>query len=119
MSGFMRRVGITDLLVISWAVVGAQLIRFGAHVAQPKLPTVAEASPDLTYTAFSVLMILAWLLLLRMHGAYDRRLLGHGPEEYKAVAVASLRLFTVVAIVSYVFRLEVARGVRGCFETKN
>ena len=29
-SGVMRRIAITDLLVIIWAVLGAQLIRFGA-----------------------------------------------------------------------------------------
>lgn len=109
LSGFMRRIGITDLAVIIWAVLGAQLIRFGAVGAEVQVPA-ARTFPDLKYTVFSVAMILAWLLLLRLHGAYDRRLLGHGPEEYRAVAVASLRLFTVVAIVSYVLRLEVARG---------
>jgi hypothetical protein len=48
--------------------------------------------------------------MLRLHGAYDRRLLGHGPEKYKVVATASFRLFALVAIVSYVMRLDVARG---------
>jgi exopolysaccharide biosynthesis polyprenyl glycosylphosphotransferase len=48
--------------------------------------------------------------MLRLHGAYDRRLLGHGPEEYKVVATASFRLFALVAIASYVLRLDVARG---------
>ena len=37
----------------------------------------------------------------RLHGAYDRRLLGHGPEEYKVIATASFRLFAVLTI-SYV-----------------
>ena len=45
----------------------------------------------------------------RLHGAYDRRLLGHGPEEYKVIATASFRLFAVLTI-SHVLRLEVARG---------
>ena len=110
MSGFMRRVGITDLLVIIWAVLGAQLIRFGPDAAQAKLPAGTETFLDLRYTALSAVLIAAWLLMLRLHGAYDRRLLGHGPEEYKAVAVASFRLFSVVAIVSFVLRLQVARG---------
>jgi exopolysaccharide biosynthesis polyprenyl glycosylphosphotransferase len=51
-----------------------------------------------------------WLLMLRLHGAYDSRLLGHGPEEYTVVATASFRLFAVVTMVSYVLRLDVARG---------
>ena len=48
--------------------------------------------------------------MLRVHGAYDRRLLEHGPEEYKVVATASFRLFALVAITSYGLRLDVARG---------
>jgi exopolysaccharide biosynthesis polyprenyl glycosylphosphotransferase len=106
----MRRVAVSDLVVISWAVVGAQLIRFGSDT--PKLNSSAAGAtiPGLEYTALSVLLIAAWMLILRLHGGYDRRLLGHGPEEYRAVALGSFRLFSVVAIASYVLRLELARG---------
>jgi exopolysaccharide biosynthesis polyprenyl glycosylphosphotransferase len=110
LSGFLRRVRVTDLLVIIWAVLGAQLIRFGPGPVKTMLPGAAATSVNLKYTAFSAVLIVAWLLMLHMHGAYDRRLLGHGPEEYKAVATASLRLFAVLAVVSYVLRLDVARG---------
>jgi exopolysaccharide biosynthesis polyprenyl glycosylphosphotransferase len=108
--GFLRRVAITDFLVISWAVLGAQVLRFGPHSADAKLPTGTETFLDLRYTALTALLIVTWYLMLRLQGAYDRRLLGHGPEEYRAVALASFRLFAVVAIASYVLRLEVARG---------
>src|SRR5450756_2549335 len=101
LSGFMRRIGITDLMVVIWAVVGAQLIRFGRDGAA-KLPVGSKTLPDLKYTAFSAALIVAWMLMLRLQRAYDRRLLGHGPEEYRAVAVASLQLFSLVAVVSYV-----------------
>ena len=106
----MRRVGITDLLVVIWAVCGAQLIRFGAGVPDPKLPAGAATRTTVEHAALTVVLIVAWLLMLRLHGAYDRRLLGHGPEEYKIVAAASFRLFAMVAIVSFVLRLNVARG---------
>jgi exopolysaccharide biosynthesis polyprenyl glycosylphosphotransferase len=48
--------------------------------------------------------------LLNVHNAYDHRILGHGSEEYKAVATASFWLFGGLAVVSYVLRLDVARG---------
>ena len=110
LSGLMRRVAITDLVVISWAVVGAQLIRFGSGTSDANSAAVEQTLPDLRYTTLTVALIVAWMLMLRLNSAFDRRLLGHGPEEYRAVAVASIQLFSVVAIASYVFRLELARG---------
>ena len=108
--GFLHRVGITDVLVIIWAVVGAQAVRFGPVPVEAMLTDVPTPPLDARYTTFSVVLIVAWVLMLRLHGAYDRRLLGHGPEEYKVIATASFRLFAVVTIVSYVLRVEVARG---------
>jgi exopolysaccharide biosynthesis polyprenyl glycosylphosphotransferase len=101
LSGILLRIRITDLLVIIWAVLGAMIIRFGS---------AAAASPDLKYITFIAMLVTIWVLMLHLHGAYDRRLLGHGPEEYKVVAKASFQLFAVLAIVSYLLRLEVARG---------
>ena len=107
---FLHRVGITDVLVIIWAVVGAQVVRFGSVPVEAMLTDVPKPALDTKYTTFSVVLIVAWVLMLRLHGAYDRRLLGHGPEEYKIIATASFRLFAVLTIVSYVLRLDVARG---------
>ena len=109
-SRVMRGIGATDFLVITWAVLGAQLIRFGPAPMAPMLSRAATTSVDLRYSPFSAVLIVTWLLLLKMHDAYDHRVLGHGPEEYKAVATASFRLFAVVAVASYVLRLDVARG---------
>ena len=102
LSGILLRIWITDLLVIIWAVLGAETIRFGS---------AAVASPDLEYITFIVTLVATWVLMLHLHRAYDRRLLGHGPEEYKVVAGASFQLFAVLAIVSYLLQLEVARGL--------
>ena len=109
LSGFLRRIAITDILVVTWAVFGAELIRFGSDAVSASLPG-ADTSPNMWYTAFSVGLIVAWVLMLRVHGAYDKRLMGHGPEEYKAVATASFWLFGVVTVISYLLRLDVARG---------
>jgi exopolysaccharide biosynthesis polyprenyl glycosylphosphotransferase len=116
----MLRVGITDYLVIIWAVLGAQLIRFGPGATDASsvinsatlklLPTGSATFRDLRYTVLSGVLVIAWVLMLRLHGAYDRRLVGHGPEEYRAVSIASFWLFSVLAIASFVLKLDVARG---------
>ena len=110
LSGFLSRVALTDLLVISWAVLGAQLLRFGAQPVEDLVSHGLTSSVAFRYSSFSAVLVGAWLLMLRVHGAYDHRLLGHGPEEYKAVATASFRLVAVVAVVSYVLKIDVARG---------
>ena len=110
LSGFLRRIAITDVLVVIWAVLGAELIRFGSGVVVAALPGSDQTSLDRWYTPFTIALIVAWVLMLRVHGAYDHRLLGHGPEEYRAVATASFRLFGVIAVISYLFGLDIARG---------
>lgn len=101
----MHRVLVTDVLVIVWAVVGAQLVRFG-----PRGDTASTAAFRVDYAVVSLAIILLWLASVRLHNAYDARLLGHGPEEYRAVGRATFRLFAMLAIVSYLFKLELARG---------
>jgi len=101
LSGVLVRIATTDLLVIVWAVVGAKIIRFGSG---------AMISEDPGDVAFTVMLIVVWMLMLRVHRAYDRRFLGHGPDEYKVVAKASFQLFAVLAIFSYLLRLDIARG---------
>jgi exopolysaccharide biosynthesis polyprenyl glycosylphosphotransferase len=103
----LRRIAFTDVLVITWAVLGAQLIRFGPNPAEMVSPTTPFG---FRYSVFSVGLIGTWVLMLRLHGAYDHRLLGHGTREYKTVVTASFRLFGVVTIISYVLNLDVARG---------
>jgi len=110
MSGYLNRIGITDFLVIVWAVLGAQLIRFGPG---PGESDDVDRRDELSR---------AWLHrplrgahhCLGAHAARARclrpRPLGHGPEEYKVVATASFRLFAVVGLVSFVLHLDVARG---------
>ena len=110
LSGFIRRVAITDFLVICWAVLSAQLLRFGPDSFKAMLSPTVMTPFESKYTVFSAGLIVTWLLMLRVHGAYDHRILGHGPEEYKVVATASFQLFALVAIASYVLRLDVARG---------
>lgn len=99
---------LTDLLVITWATFGAQIVRFGVDGRTD----VAATSGDITisYTWFSFLLVLAWWLALRFHGAYDMHILGHGTVEYRLIATATLRIFAVVAMAAFALQVQVARG---------
>jgi exopolysaccharide biosynthesis polyprenyl glycosylphosphotransferase len=102
-----RQLRIVDAFVIIWAVVGAFLIRFGLD------PEFNSARQDVSYLWFSVVLAAAWWLMLGAWNSRQSRILGSGPDEYKRVAAASLWLFGIVAIVSYVFRIDTARGYVG------
>jgi len=105
---YTLRIAVTDALVIIWAVVGAQLVRFGTSSGEADGPQTSTFGLD--YALVAVVLIVLWLVALRVHNAYDPRLFGHGPEEYRAVATATVRLFATLAIISYLFKLELARG---------
>lgn len=99
------RLAVTDGVVILWAVVGAQVLRFGTV-----FPSDSGTPFETSSVSFSLALTAAWWLVLLVHGAYDVHRLGHGPEEYRAIASATLRVFAVVALFSYAFRLQIARG---------
>ncbi len=53
---------------------------------------------------------LGWVALLAAGGAYESRLLGQGPDEYKRVARASWQFAAVLAVGSYIVKAPLARG---------
>jgi exopolysaccharide biosynthesis polyprenyl glycosylphosphotransferase len=102
-----RLLRVVDAFVISWAVVGAFLIRFGIDSES------SSPGQDAPYAWLSVVLAAAWWFMLGAWNTRQSRILGSGPDEYKRVAAASLWLFGLIAIVSYVFRLDTARGYVG------
>jgi exopolysaccharide biosynthesis polyprenyl glycosylphosphotransferase len=102
---YARRLAVTDATAIVGSVAIAQLVRFGADPA-----TFGSDVVMYSYTAVSVVLILAWFSALILFRSREPRVLGTGVEEYRRVARASTTLFGTVAVVSYLLKLEVARG---------
>jgi len=93
--------------VVIWAVAGAYVIRFGVE------PTLVVSRDGPNYAWLSIALAIAWWLMLGAWNSRQSRILGSGTDEYKRVAAASLWLFGLVAIFSYVFRIDTARGYVG------
>ena len=100
-----RHLVITDTLSVVWAVAGAHVLRFGWS----DVPITGDQWRA-GYAAFSIILVVAWLVALTIHGSRDRRTVGMGAEEYKAILSASYRLFGAVAICAFVFGLSLARS---------
>lgn len=101
-----RRLRVVDAFVVIWAVVGAYVLRFGFE-------DPATSGHDAAYIVLSVCLIATWWMMLGAWNSRQSRVLGAGADEYKRVAAASLWLFGLVAIFSYVFQIEIARGYVG------
>lgn len=102
---YRTAVAATDVVVIALAVTAGQLIRFGTDE-----PGVSGLKVELSYTALSVILAAAWNGALAMSGAWHRKIIGTGTLAYGKVAKATFLVFGLLAGVSYLGKLEIARG---------
>ena len=104
-AAYVRRLAVTDAGAIVASVAIAQLVRFGTDPATFRSEVLVYS-----YTAVSAVLILAWFSALILFRSREPRVVGTGVEEFRRVARASTALFGTVAIVSFLLKLEVARG---------
>lgn len=97
----------SDACVITWAVLGAYVTRFGIDI------DLLDNQGKSAYAVLALVLIIAWWLMLGAWNSRQSRILGAGADEYKRVAAASLWLFGLIAIFSYVLRVDTARGFVG------
>ncbi|MGO4692080.1 sugar transferase [Glaciibacter sp. 2TAF33] len=97
------------MLVLIWVVFGVQIAWFGFDTAAVAFRGDRGALA-VSYTTVSIIIITCWMLMLSIFGTREFRILGTGPDEYKLIASASVRLFGLLAIVAYLFQIDLARG---------
>ena len=104
---YAKRLFATDVLALAWVVFGVQIAWFGSDSQK-----VAGSPADLAlgYTTVSVVLIVAWLIVLSLYDTRDPRYIGTGAGEYRRIVDSAIRLFALVAIIAYVFKLDIARG---------
>ena len=101
---YARNLFLTDLLCLVWAAVGV-------HVIAPPIPTRISVEPaHLPFLAATALLVVGWLIALDWSGSRERTVTGHGPTEYKRVIQASLSVFGLAAIGSFLFDLNLPRS---------
>src|SRR6478735_8068692 len=101
---YARGLFVADLLCVLWA-------GFGVHVFEPPIPTRVSSAPgDLLYVAATAVLAVIWLIALDWSGSRDGTVTGHGPTEYKRVIQASLSVFGLAAIGSFLFDLNLPRS---------
>lgn len=104
---YSRRLRAIDLAVVIWALAGAYGIRFGF------VDISKGAIRDGDYLILAGALAVSWWVMLELWGSREAKVLGSGSEEYKRVLAATAWLFGFVAVVSYAFRIDTARGFVG------
>jgi exopolysaccharide biosynthesis polyprenyl glycosylphosphotransferase len=97
---------VSDVIVVIAVVAAAQILRFGNVTNGSLLAGYASVA----YSAVSALIVLAWALVLAIHHTRAQQVIGAGPEEFRRVWTATLWVFGVIAVISTLFKLEIARG---------
>jgi exopolysaccharide biosynthesis polyprenyl glycosylphosphotransferase len=71
---------------------------------------VSQGAQPVKYLIFTGVLPLLWAVSVGLAGGYDARFIGVGSDEFRRVMNAAVSLTAVVAIVSYAFKLDIARG---------
>lgn len=96
-------VAVGDFVVVAMTMALSQFARFGvgaSHLAVLEVP----------YWVIGVIIGALWVFALIAWNSWDIRILASGAPEYARVANATLAAFGAIAIVAFVFEMEIARG---------
>ena len=105
-STYTRWLALSDLVTVVVAVGTAQWVRFGSAPSGPSLPIMR----NITYLEISIAIAIGWMAALSINGTRSTRVIGSGVEEYRRIWWATISVFGTVAIISMLFKLELARG---------
>ena len=84
----------SDVIVVIGVVAAAQILRFGNVTSGSLWAGYASVA----YSAVSVLIVLAWALVLAIYHTRAQQVIGAGPEEFRRVWTATLWVFGVIAV---------------------
>lgn len=71
---------------------------------------VSQGAQPVKYLIFTCALPLLWAGSVALAGGYDSRFIGVGSDEFRRILNAAVSLTAAVAIVSYAFKLDIARG---------
>jgi exopolysaccharide biosynthesis polyprenyl glycosylphosphotransferase len=106
---YSRRLLYTDTLAVVGSVFGAQILWVKVHAWIVREPAIAAAAQPFA-TLYSIGLITLWLGYLMFFGSRDSRALGVGFTEFRRMLQASFATFGTLAVIVYLFNLQLARG---------
>ncbi|MBY0441848.1 MAG: sugar transferase [Mycobacteriaceae bacterium] len=100
---YARRLQITDAVIVCSAVFLAQLVRFGQSPSH-------SGYSGVVMTMMSVLFAALWLASIAVVQTRSTKIIGAGINEYRRIVSASFKTFGIIAIVTLLAKIDLARG---------
>jgi exopolysaccharide biosynthesis polyprenyl glycosylphosphotransferase len=100
---YSMRLRITDSVIVCVSVMLAQFVRFGDS------PNTS-GYPGPLMTLFSCLFAALWLSSISVFHTRSTRIIGAGIDEYRRLASASFWTFGIIAMVTLLAKIDLARG---------
>ncbi|WP_374026092.1 sugar transferase [Mycobacterium sp. HNNTM2301] len=100
---YSSRLRITDSMIVCASVFFAQFVRFGESPS-------TSGYPGQLMTLFSLLFAALWLSSIAVFRTRSPRIIGAGIDEYRRLTSASFWTFGIIAMVTLLAKIELARG---------
>jgi exopolysaccharide biosynthesis polyprenyl glycosylphosphotransferase len=95
------------LVVFDYAATAVASVT--AHSTLDKATSGFQTNLSLFGLVAYILLPLGWLVVLWAHGAYDRRYLGVGTDEFKQVVRASWTMIAIVSFLAFATKTQLSR----------
>lgn len=110
---YARRLLVSDFVVLAVVIGSVQLFWLGfddtANFGFPS-GTGEQYGGEVSYGIVSAVMLFLWMIALVAVGSVDSRVMGVGHTEYRKITDSGIGLFTAVATIMFLLKLDVARG---------
>jgi exopolysaccharide biosynthesis polyprenyl glycosylphosphotransferase len=98
----LRKLVVLDVLAAATASFGTLRLRYdGSRVALN----------GIDYRLLALTVPVVWVAVLGLSGAYEKRILGAGSEEFRRVANASVRMLAAFVVVGFALKVDTSRTV--------
>jgi len=106
--GYARRLLVTDVIVLIWAVLGSLVTV--PHLADALLAVPSNTGVRITYPWVCAFLFVLWLVTLAVNGSRDYRKLGTGTAEYKAILSSGVTVVIVIALITFLAQVSFSRA---------
>ena len=106
---YQRRLVATDSLLLAGTLAGTQAVWIGID-SRHVISAPTHGFNQVPYWLASLVLLAAWLVVLKAMGTRSPQVIGSGFAEYARIADGSFRLFGLVGIASLLLQFLPARG---------